>query len=109
MRVAIPLFQGRVSPYFGSSDEVFIAEIQGGSWEEEVYPLKAQTPMELAWELLGFGAEVVICGGIQNYCKKWLLQKGIRIVENQKGEIKTLIRSLLEKRNLKKRGGQHGK
>ena len=109
MRVAIPLFQGRVSPYFGSSDEVFIAEMQDGSWEEKVYPLKAQTPMELAWELLGFGVEVIVCGGIQNYCKEWLIQKGIKLVDNQRGAIRPLLRGLLGKGNPRKRGGRHGK
>jgi predicted Fe-Mo cluster-binding NifX family protein len=109
MRVAIPLFQGRVSPYFGASDEVIIAEMRGGSWKEEVYSLKAQTPMELAWELLGFGVEVVVCGGIQNYCKEWLIQKGIKLVDNQKGAIKPLLRRLLGEENPRKGGGHHGK
>lgn len=97
MKIAIPLFQGRVSPYFGSSGEVLIGDLQGSFYQDGVYKLKAQTPMELAQGLLGLEVEMVVCGGIQKYWKEWLIQKGMKVLENQRGSARTIIRGLVGK------------
>jgi hypothetical protein len=76
-----------------------------------IYHIKGQTPLELAREILGLEVEMVICGGIQKYWKDWLIQKGIKVLDNQSGAARTVIQGFLAKSNpLKlKRGGRHGK
>jgi len=105
MKIAIPLFQERVSPHFGSSCEVLIVETKGVSYQEGIYKLQGQTPMKLAQGLLGLEVEMIICGGIQKYWREWLIQKGMKVLDNQSGSARTIVKDLIKKGNPKKQGG----
>jgi predicted Fe-Mo cluster-binding NifX family protein len=51
--------------------------------------------MEMASHLVNLGVEKVVCGGISRLHKQWLMDKGIMVEDNQKGDAKEIVEKLL--------------
>lgn len=51
--------------------------------------------MDISRRLTDLGVEKLICGGIQNQNKAWLMGKGILVVDNQKGVAREIVRTHL--------------
>jgi len=97
MKIAIPLFRNRVSPYFGSSSKVLLIEMESSTrYKEDILEIKGEGPMEIARRLVGLGVDRVICGGIEHYYKDWLIKKGVQVVDNQRGLARKIARNLFK-------------
>jgi predicted Fe-Mo cluster-binding NifX family protein len=97
MKIAIPLFRNRVSPYFGSSSKLLLIEMESSNhYKEDILEIKEKGPMEIARRLLSLGVDRVICGGIERYYKDWLIKKGIQVVDNQRGLARKIARNLFK-------------
>lgn len=95
-KIAVPLFKGRVAPYFGSSSKILLVEMQDQSiTAESTWEVEGEGAMEIARNLFDLGVENLICGGIQHRYKDWLTQRGVRVVDNQKGPAMEAIQNLL--------------
>jgi len=57
--------------------------------------MPGEGPMEIARHLADLGVEELICGGIQNDHKEWLMRKGVTVVDNQRGVAKEIVRTRL--------------
>ncbi len=96
MIVSVPLFGRRVAPYFGSSPAIVFYEVQQGTIREKwIMEPDTDDPMETARKIAGFKTDVLVCGGIQKFCKQWLQLQGIVVKENQKGEADQVVASLM--------------
>jgi predicted Fe-Mo cluster-binding NifX family protein len=95
MKIAIPLFNERVSPYFGASSKILLVETQGDAIAHEAtWDVGGEGAMEIARRLVDLGVEKLICGGIQTRYKNWLVGRGVTVVENQRGPAWDLVLSL---------------
>jgi predicted Fe-Mo cluster-binding NifX family protein len=95
-KIAVPLFKERVAPYFGASSKILLVEMQGNAIAHEAtWDVGGEGAMEIARRLVDLGVEKVICGGIQNRCKNWLVGWGVTVVENQRGPARDLVQNLL--------------
>jgi len=91
MKIAVPLFKDRVSPHFGASSTVLLVETDGATvCREATWEIKGERPMEMARRLADLGAEEIVCGGIQHRYKEWLIRKGIKALDNQRGVARRL-------------------
>jgi len=96
VKIAVPLFKDRVSPHFGASSTFLLVETDGTTiCGEATWDLPGEGPMEIARRLTDLGVEKLICGGIQNQNKEWLMGKGIMVVDNQKGVAREIVRTHL--------------
>lgn len=94
MKIAVPLFRERVAPYFGASSKIFLVETQGHVIvQETTWDVGGEGAMEIARRLVDLGVERLICGGIQNRYRNWLIGRGVTVVENQKGPARDLIKN----------------
>ncbi len=97
MKIAIPLFKDRVSPHFGASSTFLFVEAEGSTIRREAKrDVPGEGPMETARRLADLGVERLICGGIQNHHKDWLIRKGVAVVDNQLGVARDVVRQLLK-------------
>lgn len=95
MIVGVPLFGRRVAPYFGSSPAIVFYEVQHGTIREQwIMEPDTDDPMEMARKIAGVKTDVLVCGGIQKFCRQWLQLQGVAVVENQKGEAEQVVTSL---------------
>ena len=97
IKVAVPLFKGRVSPHFGASPKVLLVMIDHSVIQSEAtWDVGAESPMEMARRLAAMGIQYIICGGINRTYKDWLVRNGITVVENQRGVATEIIKKLLK-------------
>lgn len=81
MRVAIPCWQGRVSPVFDSSGALLLVDINNGResrrWQGS---LIRSGPFERAGEFLRYGADTLICGAISEPLESALRHAGVDVI-----------------------------
>lgn len=96
MKIAIPLFKDRVAPHFGSSSKALLVEIVNGTVKQEAkWDVGGTGAMEMARHLVNLGVEKVVCGGISRLHKQWLMDKGVIVEDNQKGNAREIVEKLL--------------
>jgi predicted Fe-Mo cluster-binding NifX family protein len=105
MKIAVPLFEERVSPYFGSSSKMLFFDAGSGSCPEFLWDVGGEGAMDIARRLVDLGVEILICGGIPEENKDWLVKKGVMVVENQKGNAREVVNKILKRRKNERRQG----
>ncbi len=97
MKIAVPLFGDRVSPYFGASAEILLVETHGKKISHEArINMETPDPGEIIRWLASSRVEQLVCGGIQRVHKEWLTHNGIRVVDNQMGPAKVLVAEMIK-------------
>ncbi len=99
MKVAIPLWQGRVSPVFDEASRIIIVDISDGkekSRQEE--SLLMRSPFERAQALPRLGVNLLICGMISNAQKTALDSAGIETIPHICGHMEDVISAFLDGR-----------
>ena len=65
MKVAIPRYEGRISPRFGFTQDVLVVEVgEEGTDSRQILPVNRLFPQEIPGHLHGKGVRVVLTGGI---------------------------------------------
>jgi hypothetical protein len=62
--------------------------------EKEIKQLNVDDPMRTARKIVESKPDVLICGGVQNFCKEWLVIRGLTVLDNQRGEAKEVVTRL---------------
>ena len=99
MRVAIPLWQGRVSPVFDEASRILLVDIsekQEQHRQEE--SLTTRNPFERAQFLPRLGVDLLICGMISQTQQTALSSAGIQIIPCICGTMEEVIAALLDGR-----------
>jgi predicted Fe-Mo cluster-binding NifX family protein len=99
MRVAIPLWQGRVSPVFDEATRILLVDISNNRVKrrrEEL--LVAHNLFERARMLPKFGVDLLICGMISQTQQTAIVSEGIRIIPHICGSMEDVIAAFLDGR-----------
>jgi predicted Fe-Mo cluster-binding NifX family protein len=91
LRIAVPLLNNRVAPYFGSCDELLLLDQEGGALRRTRQLLSADDPGQLGRHIAGMGVQKIVCGGIWTFHKDWLMAHGIEVIENQCGSVEEVV------------------
>jgi predicted Fe-Mo cluster-binding NifX family protein len=87
MKVAIPLFNHRISPRFDVCPEIWIIEFNDGKViSQEKWPMGSFNLQQRLDQLSSKGVDKVICGGIDSFCVGHLGNMGIDVIHNVAGE-----------------------
>ena len=88
MRVAIPVFEERISPRFDFAPEFGLYDIEGqkitGSRE---ISCEGWGDIERVSKLKGFGVDTIICGGLPGYLQHILTNSGINVIPWIAGDV----------------------
>ena len=94
MKIAVPLFGWRVSPRFGCSGEMMIAEIADGSIAAtQVVPCSRMSPQQIAGMLAESGVSTMICGGINCQHAAMLAARGIGVIDGVLGDAEIVLKA----------------
>jgi len=97
MRVAIPLWQGRVSPVFDEASRLLIVDIDDGEEKNrQEESLLTGNPFVRARLLPQLGVELLICGMISRKQQAALDSVGIRTIPHICGMTEDVIAAFLE-------------
>ena len=99
MKIAISLFGPLVSPRFGYSPEMVLVTIEGGKIvsQERLYTGGLSIP-HIINHLSASNVESLICGGIDTFCYRQLVSRGITVVPDVVGDAETALQFFLRGR-----------
>ena len=87
MKIAIPLFDTRISPRFGYAQTMLIAEIAGNSIiSRDIININNATWRERIKKLVEMGIDTLICGGINMFAVEELHHIGMNVYTCVTGE-----------------------
>ena len=99
MRIAIPHWQGRVSPVFDVARTLYLIDIEEGretGRRSEV--LTSRNPFRRAMEVSALHVDVLICGAVSYPLERALVGSGVRVVCCICGEIGSVIDAYMDGR-----------
>lgn len=99
MKVAIPHWQGRVSPVFDVAGNVLVIEIDGGTerTRQEVV-FNVDGPQARAARLTETGTEVLVCGAISKPLEVAVSAAGIEVIPQTCGEVGSVLAAFIDGR-----------
>ena len=98
MKVAIPLYRGRIAPRLAFAKEVLIVTVRRGKvWEREQIDLSAFSPLEIPKVLAERGVTVLIGGGVEPPLGKMLRAHNIEVIWGIIGEVDEVLPLYLSK------------
>jgi predicted Fe-Mo cluster-binding NifX family protein len=94
MRLAVPVWSGRVSPVFDVAKKLLIVEVIGGeaTFTEE-HTVEDRDPTSALSQL---GVTVLLCGAVSQELEERLLAAGVELVMEIRGEVEEVVRAYLD-------------
>ena len=100
--IAIPIFKSRVSVRLDCAEYIHLVTIEKDKIKSrETVRLVSTNPLEKIKVLIQLNPDVLICGGLTEYCSNRLKQTDIQIIPWIQGDIEEIL-SLYLKSKLKK-------
>ena len=97
MKIAIPIFENRVSPRFDLSPKLWIIREENGEVvHQEKISLEGLTILQRIEKLNSSGISKLICGGIHDFSLNQLVDMGIEVFHNVMGEADTALKNFLK-------------
>ncbi len=96
MRIAVPVWQGRVSPVFDVAGQLLLVEADNAleqARREET--LADEEPQRRAERLAEWGVRTLICGAISQPLQALLDARGIEVVPRVCGEVEEVLAAFL--------------
>jgi len=91
-KVAIPIWEDRVSPVLDSASKLQVSVIRSGNIESnKLVEIGNLREHELARLLNELGVNLLICGAISEGLKGLCTRYGIRVIHSQTGDIETTL------------------
>lgn len=95
-KIAIPIFQNRVSPVLDSCRHMLVINIeQGAEVNRETVYLDEMSLTERCAIVAKLGIDIVICGGVSEIFSNMLMGANIRLVNGIAGEMDDVIAAFL--------------
>lgn len=95
MKIAISHWQGRISPVFDVAQHVLLVDLDGNQVVRRQHvSLGPGDPFYRAKEIVGLGAELLVCGAISHPLEKALVHAGIRVAGFTCGDVDTILAAL---------------
>lgn len=96
MKIAIPVFQNKISPRFDNAQNFIFLDIEDDSIvDREELVTRGWIPSQTIKELIRRGVEGMICGGIDRASKQCLRHKGVLIYSWVTGEVADAVASFI--------------
>ena len=96
MRVAIPHWQGRVSPVFDVAGNVLLVDVADGKEQaRQNIAVEMDQPQARASLLTGHGATVLICGAISWPLEMALAGAGIEVIPQTCGDVEQVLAAFI--------------
>lgn len=96
MRVALPIWDGRVSPVFDVAQELLVADVKDHAVGAQATHVITETGAGARAKMLGdLGVSVLICGAISQALEHLLLWRGVRVISRRCGEATEILEAYL--------------
>jgi predicted Fe-Mo cluster-binding NifX family protein len=91
-RIAIPIFQSRISPVLDACNELMIVDLsEAGPVQRVIVSLKKSTPAERGMAMSRRGVQKIICAGVSEWMLACLVNRGMHVISGVSGEVEQII------------------
>ena len=91
-RIAVPIFQSRVSPVLDSSNELMLVDLsEEGAVRRTNVSLRKLNLGERAATMSRQGVEKIICAAVSDLMMACIVSRGMRIISGLSGEVEKII------------------
>jgi predicted Fe-Mo cluster-binding NifX family protein len=98
MRIAIPIWQGRISPVFDVAGQLLLVELADGlEVARQEHVLGDTTAEERASLLAELGVKTLICAGVSQPLETGLNDRGIKVIAAICGNIEEVLAAFIAK------------
>jgi predicted Fe-Mo cluster-binding NifX family protein len=94
MRLALPDWQGRISPVFDVAREVVLVDLDSGNRQRA--SLGSLAPHDRAARLVEWGVDVLVCGAISWPLESLLIASGMQVISLVCGDVDDVVRAFRE-------------
>lgn len=92
MKVAIPLFNSRVSPRFDFAAKLLVVTIaEGEITDRQEFSLLNLNPLKRTSLLCELKVQLMLCGGISRFAERFIRAHGIEVVPLVQGEVDEVL------------------
>jgi predicted Fe-Mo cluster-binding NifX family protein len=92
MKVALTIWDGRVSPVFDVSREALVLTIDGGGvTERRIERLDVASPEHKVGRLAALGVDTLICGAISDSPYQELVSRGVQVLGFVAGDAEAVV------------------
>jgi len=104
MKIAIPVWNERVSPVFDVAEKILIADVEGGIEKARSrYQLESTSPVARATEIGNLGIDVLICGAISRPLEAMITANGVGVIAQVCGNVDEILKAYTSGRLLTSR------
>ncbi len=97
MKMAVTVWENRISPLFDATRNLLIVEIDHGTViEKHFVSIDCMSPFARAAILENMGVETLICGGVSDFFAKPIEARNIRIIPFVAGQVDKVIDAYLK-------------
>ena len=101
MRIAISIFNGKISPRFDVAPKLRLYEIKEREiTDEKEISCEGWNDTDRVQRLKELGVEILVCGGIPNYLSETLLNNDINVFPWVTGDVQDALKKFLRKETL---------
>jgi predicted Fe-Mo cluster-binding NifX family protein len=101
MKIAIPTWQGRISPVLDVARRVLVVELEDAAERARTVEVLDETePAARVRRLAVLGVDVLICGAISQHLESLLQAEGIRTIPQTCGDVEEVLRAFMDGRLL---------
>ena len=96
MKVAVTVWENRISPLFDATRTLLIADIDNSAvTEKHLVPFNCLSPFSRAATLEKLGVSTLICGGVSDFFANLIEARNIRIIPFVAGRVDEVIEAYL--------------
>ncbi len=96
MKIAIPVFNSRISPRFDCAQEMLLVDVADGKivaqWKISIEGLSS---IEKNRTMLDLGVDTLICGGIDHHSMQWLKYHDLLVYAWLTGDVQDMLTCFL--------------
>ena len=97
MKIAIPTWQGRISPVFDVASHVLIVEVMDGEEKNRAeVTLSTEDPLERAKSLAILDVEILICSRVSKTLEMALAPQRIKVFQNISGKVEEVLAAYID-------------
>lgn len=99
MRIALPIWDDRISPVFDVSTVLLLCDVEDGAIISQVWrSLEGSQPLGRVQTLLDWGVDVLICGAVSMVLEHLLQTGGVRVIPRVRGGVAAVLDAFVEQR-----------
>ncbi len=92
MRIALPIWEERVSPVFDVAEQVVLVDVEDRQIYKQIpRALTATDPTHRAETLAGWGVQLLICGAISQVLEQLLIARRVRVRSRVRGQVDEVL------------------